>query len=130
MPFIEERLLDPAADTLLATLKKATKVANGRIRQRRIEKDDTSWKRFISRNRRKAEGKQEFRGHRSYVPSPLVKVAWWTDHIGRKHWRIVGKRSDWQDYHSARSAFHDWPLWHVYPEHVMLKERDNHKELI
>jgi WD40 repeat protein len=126
----EQRLLDPSQTALLAAVVKATKVANGRLRERRIDKDADAWSRFLARHRRKPEGKQQWLGSRSHVNSALVKLAWWSDHIGRKHWRVIGTRSTWSDFQTSKTPLREQPLWHLYPERLMVRERNATTEVI
>src|SRR5262249_11346674 len=92
--FTDERLIDPRPEDLVCLLRKATKGANGRLRKRRVEKNEDSWWRFFQWAQKKPEGRQRY-GRGS--DGAQVRVAWWTDHVGRRHWRVIGRRVDWAD---------------------------------
>src|SRR5262245_17335381 len=119
--FIDQRLIDPRPEVLVRHLLKATRAANGRLRKRRVEKDETFWQRFVKRAQKKPEGQQRCNGGHGSIGAALVTVAWWTDHVGRRHWRLVGRRTEWSDHPIQRSGFHQFGLWHVYPDRVMVR---------
>jgi hypothetical protein len=126
---LDERHIDPDPDLLAHTLLRAMRSANGRLEERRLSKPLAFWQTFVRRARKKPEGWQRWVGGRGGMPAPLVKVGWWTDPVGRKHWRIQGRRSlRWHD--DERSAFHAYPLWHVYPDRLMLRERQGCQDLL
>jgi hypothetical protein len=130
MAVVDERLIDPEPEVVARTLHRATRAANGRLRTRRVEKDADFWGRFVTRTQRKGEGQQTWLGSRAtYITAPLVKAAWWTDPVGRKHWRIVGRRSDYLD-HQRHFAFARYPLWHVYPERLAVRQRGESAQLV
>jgi WD40 repeat protein len=56
------------------------------------------------------------------VGAPVVRVGWWTDPVGRRHWRVVGRRLEYADYHLKKFAFAAHPLWHVYPDRLALRQ--------
>jgi WD40 repeat protein len=124
MAAIDERLIDPAPDALVTALHRATKAANGRLTHRRVEKDRDFWARFVARAANKPEGSQVYTGSRTGSwDSALVRVAWWTDPVGRRHWRVVGRRMGPPDNRLRDFAFAAHPLWHVYPDRLALREQ-------
>jgi len=131
MAAFDQRLIDPAPDAIVSLLLRATRAANGRMSHRRVEKDRDSWARFVKRAAKTPEGCQTFRGTRSGTwGSALVRAAWWTDPVGRRHWRVVGRRVDYVDYRLRDVAFLSFPLWFVYPDRLMLHQKGESAELI
>lgn len=113
-------LLSPGEDALVAALDAASRRAGeGRGR------DD--WRPALAEVAENAEGRMQIdsltmggSGRR------YVTVAWWTDHQGRKHVRVVGGTRD----HGGKDLHHSLmdrdqrpPLWHVCPERVFRAKR-------
>jgi hypothetical protein len=116
---------------LVRALGAAARAANRRLRERRLERTAANWRRSARPLLRQRQGRQLWTAGRGGLPAALVIAAWWTDHLGRRHVRVVGRRLDWGNCHLARpSAFDSWPLWHVYPERALLCERGGRKELL
>ena len=127
MPF-DERFIDPASGALVRALQRAMRSANGRQQERRLKKTSDFWAAVVAQVRKKPQGQQRWLGGgRGSTPAPLVEAAWWTDAVGRKHWRVRGRRLNWPD---QPSPFADHPLWQVYPDRLMLRERDGRRELL
>src|SRR5262245_61325185 len=128
---LDERRIDPTEDELVALLDRATLRANGRLRNRRVERDKPGWLRFVRKHQRKPEGVQSVKGGRGYATSAVVEAGWWTDRLGRKHWRVIGGRhSDMEYYWRDPSPFSDHALWHVYPERLALRRLGKRDELL
>jgi hypothetical protein len=123
MACFDERLIDPDPELLAKTLRRATSAANGRLKSRRLDKDVAFWQRFVHRTRKRLEGQQTWKGTRSFWGA-MVRAAWWSDPVGRKHWRIVGRRSDHTDYYLRNFAFAEYPLWHIYPDRLALRQEE------
>ncbi|MFO0843979.1 MAG: WD40 repeat domain-containing protein [Gemmataceae bacterium] len=128
-PF-DERRIDPTAEELVGLLVAATRKANGRSPQPQLGKSRDQWDRFVRRQRKKAEGRQAFRGRGE--PAPRVEASWWTDRLGRRHWRVVGRRADFDASHRERigRVFTSSPLWHVYPERLLAREAGGRRDLL
>jgi hypothetical protein len=127
MPF-DERHIDPDPGLLVRALRSATRSANDGQQERRLEKQSDFWVRFLRRVRSQPEGWQRWVGGRGGRPAPLVEAAWWTDPVGRKHWRIQGRRLRWDE--PSNFDFARFSLWRVYPNRLMLRERDGRFELL
>ena len=59
----------------------------------------------------------------------LVSLGWWTDHVGRRHHRVVGQLRPWDHDRVAASPLRGYPLWHVYPNSVVLRQREGLDDL-
>jgi hypothetical protein len=131
MAAVDERLIDPTPQRVASLLQRAVKAANGRASRRRVEKDPGFWARFVKRARNKREGNQTYCGTRVLVyGSAFVRAAWWTDPVGRRHWRIVGRRAVYADYRARDLPLAAFPLWHIYPDRLVLRDAGSGSHLI
>src|SRR5437660_1703498 len=85
-PF-DERLIDPAPEEVAQALLRAMRTANRRLRERRIERRLAFWRGAVQRTRRPREGARAWTGGRGGRPAAQVVLVWWTDHVGRRHYR-------------------------------------------
>jgi WD40 repeat protein len=71
-----------------------------------------------------AEGLQQW-SDSHHGNTARVAVAWWTDHLGRRHVRIRAGNSRDGSYRTLTSTRTDQrpPLWHVYPDRLFWRER-------
>jgi hypothetical protein len=119
----DTRLVAPTHVRLSAALAEATACANQGVGLLRLDIDH--WEDFLSQAQATPIGRRQWsdtlRGE-----TARVAVAWWTDHLHRRHFRILGGNSRDRSYRSLAAARTDPrpPLWHVYPEHVYYRERD------
>jgi WD40 repeat protein len=133
MPSIDERLIDPPLQEVAKTLFKAMRSANGRLTERRLDKDLFFFHQFVRRAVRSPGGHKVWTGGRGGMPAAQVKAAWWTDPIGQRHWRVIGRRLDHTSRHPTSPSFalyDPWALWHVYPERLALRRTGESQELI
>src|SRR5262245_22731376 len=96
MANVDTRLVNPTATQLEEALRQAANVVNGKARSfrlpLRLEGDPGAlatgavpgkgWRRWAA---------DEGKGHSSTVRS-LLFLVWWSDGIGRRHFRIVARR--------------------------------------
>src|SRR5262245_40279153 len=116
------RLIDPTPEQLVKQLDQAKRRANQRLQQRRVEKDADFWRRFVRRAAKEAAGHQSWTGGRGGRPAASVSAAWWTDHVGRKHWRLVGSRLRYHSPVAARNPFAEYSLWHLFPDGLVIRQ--------
>src|SRR5262245_49785836 len=95
MPDTDRVLIDPTPKALEAALAEAAKAANGRARLRCLDWPPPDLAAF--RDACQApEGLRQWGGGAPDEPSgearSVLAVAWWTDWVGRKHVRVVGRR--------------------------------------
>ncbi|MFO0927714.1 MAG: WD40 repeat domain-containing protein [Gemmataceae bacterium] len=110
-------------------LEKATKAANGQLRNGRIEQEEGFWQRLVAGAARQREGVHTFLGAAmGSADLPLVRVAWWTDHVGRRHWRVIGGRQPQAD--RSDHALAQEPLVHLYPERLLLRQIGDWREVL
>lgn len=125
-PF-DERRIDPSTDELVNLLQRAMRRANARLTKRRIDKKQQFWLDFVRRQRSKPHGVMQYQGGRGGIPAARMRIAWWSDPIGRRHWRVIGEQLDYTHRDTLPPEFAGFPLTQVYPEGVMLC-RDDHGE--
>jgi hypothetical protein len=131
MPPTDQLLIDPTEAELARALGAAARAANRGLRHRRLVRTAANWRRSVSPALRQPAGRQLWTGGRGGLPAAHVRAAWWSDHLGRRHVRVRGLRLDWGNQDLVRpTAFDAWPLWHVYPERLVLCERGGRKELL
>jgi hypothetical protein len=125
-------LIDPSEAELVRALGAAARVANRRLgERRRLERTAETWRRSVRLHARRAEGRQVWTAGRGGAPAAHVEMAWWTDPLGRRHVRVKGERLGRTGRQAARSSpFKGWPLWHLYPERLLLSEWGGRKELL
>src|SRR5262245_44197996 len=82
------------------------------------------WEEIAARISETAEGRQQWSDSRR-GDTARVAVSWWTDQIGRRHYRVIGGHSRDGSCRNLTSTRTDQrpPLWHVYPERVFWRER-------
>ncbi len=125
-------LIDPPEAELVRALQEAARAANRRLgERRRLERTAATWRRSVRLHARQAEGGQVWTAGRGGVPAAQVAMTWWTDALGRRHVRVTGWRLNSVTRQSSRAGpFKDRPLWHLYPERLLLCERGGRKELL
>lgn len=133
MGILDRRLLDPPPAQLAAALGKATRSANGRMTRRLVRYDRPYWERFARRIAGRPEGLREWAGgsDRSTGPAAHVAVAWWTDYLGRRHFRVLGGQVEaWYRSHPVR-VLSSWPpLCVLCPERTVLRHPGEAPEVL
>lgn len=120
--------IDPEPSDLDQSLQQAVAAANERRRQRRVEwplegRDD------LQRALTQPHGYRQWNGGdgpaRPTEARAIVALAWWTDRVGRKHHRLVGRQGLFNRpmLDNLLCPFGDPrpPLWFVYPHHVFVQ---------
>jgi WD40 repeat protein len=124
MALLDRRLVAPTAEELLGALLEAERAA-GVTAADRFRRGEVV--QAARQSRRQAEGLCVL----GDGAQALFLVAWWTDHLGRRHYRLVaGKPQD-----DGRRLFGTLggirpPLWYVYPERVFCRTQDGRAECL
>jgi hypothetical protein len=135
MPAFDRVLIDPPADELVRALDEARASANKRCRVGLLTVAEDTFRRLATTFAKKAEGSAAWVAgatspaeHDPTQRATLVGAAWWTDALGRKHLRVVGRRLE--PFNVLRSNLFgppgdsDWPpLGLVYPDRVVVRSR-------
>lgn len=85
--------------------------------------DYFKWESLVRQMGERPEGRQQWSDTR-HGDTARVAIAWWTDHLGRRHFRVVGGNSrdgSCRNLSSTRTD-HRPPLWHVYPERLFCRD--------
>lgn len=103
-------------------LSEAVVAANRRCRTRLLEDNPPKWRKAVRQYSKTPEGWEFWRAGRGGVPATHVMLSWWTDHIGRKHAVVRGRRINGDRSFLERSTLETRPaLWHCYPDHLYLR---------
>jgi hypothetical protein len=134
MPAFDRVLIDPPADALVTALTEALESANKRCRIGLLQADEGAFRKLARPFATKREGSATWvAGAPSAAElapeqrATLVGAAWWTDALGRKHLRVVGRRLE--PFNALRCNLFGpraggWPaLGLVYPDHVVARTR-------
>lgn len=123
-------LIDPRADDLAAALQGAVLAANEKRRQRLVP-----WplpnRENLATELDRAAGYLQWNGGdgpgRTNEGRAVVALAWWSDRLGRKHHRVVGRWGTFNrpslDRLLCPSSEERPPLFFVYPSHVFVKRQ-------
>jgi hypothetical protein len=121
MGYFERRLVRPTHVHVVETLEQATREANEVIRA--VEQDREQWDAFLSDIRSEPEGCHEWDLNRGPGGAGGLGIAWWTDHLGRRHFRIYAGSSVDGSFNSLfpPKPSPRPPLWHIAPEQVFAR---------
>jgi WD40 repeat protein len=125
MRVFDRRLVRPTHLHLVESLQEATTAANQG--QELLELPPNHWYNLATTIRPEPEG------HRSWWAgggAARMALAWWTDALARRHFRIWADHravSDWQ----ARSREPERPpLWYIYPDRLFVRRRAQQEQLL
>jgi hypothetical protein len=113
---------NPSQGEVVEMLSEAVVAANRRCRTRLLEDNPPKWRKAVRQYSKTPEGWEFWRAGRGGVPATQVMLSWWTDHIGRKHAVVRGRRITDDRSFLERSTLETRPaLWHCYPDHLYLR---------
>ena len=118
MGYFERRYVRPSHFQVVDSLEQA--VAEVSEQQEIAEPNSDYWDNFVREIRAQPEGCQQWQATDKTTRSGIVGIAWWTDYLGRRHFRI------WAGVAADRSASfqphpdpeRQPPLWHIAPENT------------
>jgi hypothetical protein len=133
MPAFDRTFLDADLDQVIETLAEAEQAANKRARIGKLELGRDEYARFVRSSFGHPKGSRRWVAG-TELPAladatrraTLVGVAWWTDHVGRKHARVIAGRlaDDLSEMPTFGPLDADRPpLWKVYPRRAVLRTR-------
>jgi hypothetical protein len=134
MPAFDCFLLDPSPEALVAAMVEAVETANKRCRKGLLKPDETAFRRLAKDITARPEGVErrcrvagKGTRQRSAARATLLGVAWWTDPVGRRHVRVVGRRLlPFSEFHLNRFGPPDAetpPLVLIDPDHCFVRHR-------
>jgi WD40 repeat protein len=117
------RMVRPTHLMLVDALAQATAEANEG--QRLLELDRDHWDTFVTEIKLLPEGRRQW--YRNWLPAGdagLVGVAWWTDYLGRRHFRVWAGHSSDGSFEALVCPDDDPrpPLWHIYPDRLFARD--------
>jgi hypothetical protein len=125
--------INPSPGEIVELLSEATAAANKRCRTHLLDDNAAKWQKLARQAEKSPEGFDVYRGGRGGVPGTQLVAAWWTDHIGRKHFVVRGRRVEddaAQDLLFKSALENQPPLWHCYPEFVCQRFRNGVSEFL
>jgi WD40 repeat protein len=133
------RLVRPTHARLVDALDEATRAADEGCPLLGLDREH--WHAFVPLIRSSPEGMRCWpRTNWRLLAVALLRVAWWTDHLGRRHFRVWADRwlrRDWMssalDRDERFQALYAReerrpPLWHLYPERIFARTREGRTE--
>jgi WD40 repeat protein len=136
MPETDRVLIDPTPEALTEALATAAAQANADGRVRRLDWPPPGLADFLGRWRAEREGRQQWNGGLPRAKGgdtrTAVAVVWWTDHGGRKHVRVAGRRGPFSTNQLADvlCPANDRPAaWVVYPEQFYFRAEGGRRSL-
>jgi WD40 repeat protein len=129
-------LIQPTRDELAAAIGAAENAANGRCQFALVLLTPADVEALLAEVRAAPEGTRQRSGGQTRRQSPrhtsLLRLAWWTDALGRKHHRIRGDRIALDD-HTRRQVFSPRngsrpALWEIYPDSTYLRTVSGQRE--
>jgi WD40 repeat protein len=132
MPPFNLDLIDPAPAVVENAMFEAVEKANLRCSVGLMRPDRAAYRGFLASDFTAPEGVALWVGDKgrgdTFPPTPrstLLGVAWWTNPLGRRTVRIVGRRIEpFRESSSNRFGppWHSWPaLCHIDPDHVVTR---------
>jgi hypothetical protein len=142
MPPSEKTFLGPTAEAVEAALADVVQQANYRAQKGKLTPDPAAYSACAAEMLSRPAGVRVWIGGlarpedcRADTLASLVGAAWWTDHLGRKHARVVGRRLERGDQFHQRSfgprSEVRPPAWLVHPDRLVFRARPGQpKELL
>jgi WD40 repeat protein len=129
----ERRFVRPSFHDLVAALDEATALANQADNLLALDHDH--WAAFVADIRTEPEGVRQWAQEVKYDgPSAVVGLAWWTDALSRRHFRVwAGSAADesyaGQMVPGLDSETPAWaPVWHIGPDRVVARTVDGRRD--
>jgi hypothetical protein len=131
-------LIQPTRDELAAAIGAAENAANGRCQFALVLLTPADVEALLAEMRAAPEGTRQRSGGQTRRQSPrhtsLLRLAWWTDALSRKHHRIRGERLPLDDNTrrqvlSPHNGFRP-ALWEIYPDSTYLRTVNGRREAV
>jgi hypothetical protein len=128
VPRFDQVLLAPERAAVVKSLAEAVETANRRCTRGLLELSPQQRSGAVKRLERQPEGTQVWSGTEDLGQrSTVVGLAWWSDHLGRKHIRVAGRRREphkelWSTRFGVPGEERP-PAWLVHPDRLYLVDR-------
>jgi WD40 repeat protein len=122
MARFEMHLFRPTFNRVVEALVEATAAANREVDL--LPQQRAQWEEFVCELRSQHEGRRQW-ADAAWGETALVSIAWWTDHLGQRHFRICAGNSrdgSYEDFNIQRRDRRP-PLGHVFPEVLYQRRR-------
>ena len=116
--------IEPSPGEIVDLIAEAVVATNRRCRTRLLEETPAKWRKAAREIQKTIDGWEMWRAGRGGCPATQVMVSWWTDHIGRKHVVVRGRRAESNGdrvYLERQSLETRSALWHCYPARIYLR---------
>jgi WD40 repeat protein len=139
MPPFDRDLVDPQPDALVRVMTEAVEMANKRCRVGKMTSEVGEYHRFAKMDfADRPEGVRLWLAERGQVETypadvraTLLGLAWWTNPLGRRLVRVVGRRvepGNASPAHRFGAPDEQWPaLCYLDPDHMVLRTLTTHK---
>jgi WD40 repeat protein len=124
MPHFERRFVRPSHFQVVDALMQAVQSVHAEPAS--VEEERARWDYFVTELREQPEGQHQWDDSDSPgITRGIVAIAWWTDHLRRRHFRIwAGSSDDGSDQLLRRNdSAPRPPMWHLSPEQVFRRIR-------
>src|SRR5262245_17270247 len=121
MTVFDRLMIAPARHDLVTALLRAAELANDGWRL--LSVDPSDWVSAVVEIAAEPQGARRWRAQRWTHTADLV-LAWWTDHRGKRHFRVQGSVLSSFAAFAPKPPSRDprAPLWYVYPEHTFFRQ--------
>jgi hypothetical protein len=134
MRIFDQRLLSPSRDQVVGTLRAAVEFANERVRSQFLPWPPPGLDTALAESEANRAGTRRWSGEADPAGThawPEAGFAWWSDPLGRKHFRILAIRRSYSS--SIRELFPSFwessPLAFIAPRSVALVERRKSRQM-
>jgi WD40 repeat protein len=122
MARFDTHLFRPTLNRVVEALVDATSAANREVDL--LHREREHWEEFVAALRDLPEGRRQW-ADTAWGDTALVSIAWWTDYLGQRHFRICAGNSrdgSYQDFNVQRRDRRP-PLWHLFPDGLFQRRR-------
>jgi WD40 repeat protein len=129
MAFFDCRMISPTRVALVDALTRAAEVVD--LPGGLLDLDDDHWFRFVAEVRSLPEGRRQWKWvWDRRTDARLVGVAWWTDSLRRRHFRVWAGHSSDGSFTRLLCPENDPrpPLWDLYPDRLFRRTRGEREE--
>jgi hypothetical protein len=128
MGTFERRFVRPSRFSVVDALEQAATEANEALHV--VETGSDHWNAFLADIHEEPEGFRQWHHREAGSRAGVVGLAWWTDHLRRRHFRVwAGSSADGSYFAQLHPEHHPLPpLWHVAPDRIFERMRHGQRE--
>jgi len=122
MPRFDKHLIRPTHLELVQALEEAARQANALCTVVEYERD--GWEALVRELRHEPEGFRHWlRQWGKKSPGGVLTLAWWTDFMGRRHFRVSAGSSADEGFWDMAKTRDAPPFWYIAPRRIFARER-------